>query len=172
MKSVAESSGTVVFEREGKFYIAQRPARWLSTALFVFGLLTFVFLINGILQLFVFEAGLQTAGIILFAVGTVFLFFFILLLRFRKKIRVQSPDGLPFLCILDFNSGNLLDASEKVLSPLSSVTVKRKMQIGSSSPKLILSWDKKSITIVKGNPFSGGVSAIETFLCSKGINRG
>ena len=171
MRNVAESSGTVIFEREGKFFIAQRRARWINTALFVFGLLTVVFLINGILQLFVFAAEMKTAGMILFAVGTVFLFFFILLLRFRKKTRTLSPETLPFLCILDFNSGNLLDAFEKVLAPLSSVTIKRKMQIGSSSPKLVLSWDKKSLTIVKGNPFSGGVSAVETVLITKGISR-
>jgi len=45
------------------------------------------------------------------------------------------------------------------------------MQLTSSSPALELHWNTGSITIVQGNPFSGGVSAVEKALVSKGVRK-
>ena len=163
MKNVAESSGTVIFEHEGKLYIVRKPSQWTSTALFVTGLLTFIFLANGILQLFLFNKGsdkLSAAGIILSAAGVLFAFISWRIIALRKKINSLPPEKFKSICVIDLGSDNLLDENEKVLTSLSSLSIKRKMQVGSSSPKLVLCWDKKTLNLVKGNPFSGGISAV------------
>jgi hypothetical protein len=59
MIKLAASSGTVIYENDNKLYIAKKPAQWTSTFLFVTGLLAFILLANGVLQLFVFEMKLR-----------------------------------------------------------------------------------------------------------------
>jgi hypothetical protein len=45
------------------------------------------------------------------------------------------------------------------------------MQFGSSSPELVMEWGHGSVSLVKGNPFSGGVTGIENILLSKGMRK-
>ena len=119
MKNVAESSGTVIFEHEGKLYIVRKPSQWTSTALFVTGLLTFIFLANGILQLFVFNKGsdkLSAAGIILSAAGVLFAFISWRIIALRKKINSLPPEKFKSICVIDLGSDNLLDENEKAFS--------------------------------------------------------
>jgi hypothetical protein len=174
MLKLAESSGTVIYENDNKLYINKKPAQWISTCLFVTGLLGIILLINGLLQLFVFnqQSGVKsTPGIILSTLGILFIFFFWRIIVYRRKINSIPLDQLKSLCVFDLNSDSLLDAQGNILSPLTTVQLMRKMQISSSSPKLVLRWNNESLTIVKGNPFSGGISAIEKILISKGIKR-
>ena len=79
MIKLATSSGTVIYEDQNKLYITKKPAQWTSTFLFVTGLLAFILLANGLLQLFVFEMKIPDApnlGIILTASGVLFALIF------------------------------------------------------------------------------------------------
>ena len=174
MVKLAESSGIVIYENGDKLCISQKPAQWTSTFLFVTGLLTFILLTNGILQLLVFKKQVDltlTPGIILSALGTFFALIFWRVLVYRKKINATPLNELRSVCVLYLGTNNLLDAQGNILSPLNAAQLIRKMQISSSSPSLVLRWKNGSLTIVKGNPFSGGISAVEKILISKGINR-
>lgn len=174
MIKLAESSGTVIYESENKLYITKKPAQWTTTFLFVTGLLAFILLSNGVLQLFVFKMQPnipQTLGIILTALGILFSIIFQRIIAYRKKLNAIPFNELKCICIIDLNSNNLLDGQQNLLVPLKDVQLLRKMQITSSSPKLVLQWNKNSLTLVEGNPFSGGIAAVEKALILKGIKR-
>lgn len=174
MIKLAESSGTVIYENENKLYISKKPGQWTSSFLFVTGLLGILLMTNGILQMFVFKnqtGKMPTLGIILSALGILFAFIFWKIIAYRKRINSIPFNELKSICVIDFTSNNLLDAQQNILSSLDAVQLVRKMQITSSSPALVLKWNKKTLAIVNGNPFSGGVSAVENALISKGLNR-
>ena len=174
MIKLAASSGTVIYEDDNKLYITKKPAQWTSTFLFVTGLLAFILLANGLLQLFVFKMqphGVQTLGIILTAAGVLFALIFWRVIAYRKKLNSIPVNELKYICIIDLNNNTLLDEQQNILAPLEQVLLSRKMQITSSSPALILQWNKNALTLVQGNPFSGGIAAVEKILLSKGINR-
>ena len=52
---------------------------------------------------------------------------------------------------------------------LAQVQIHRKWQLGSSSPALELRWPGGSVLLVSGNPFAGGIAAIESALHAHGI---
>ncbi|MEO6254888.1 MAG: hypothetical protein ABIO79_16375 [Ferruginibacter sp.] len=174
MIKLADSSGTVVYENDNKLYLAKKPAQWTTTFLFVTGLLAFILLANGLLQLFVFKMeipGAPDLGIILLAAGIFFALVFWRIIAYRKKLNAKPVNVQACICIIDLVANNLLDGQQNLLAPLNAVQLQRKMQITSSSPELVLRWDKNALTIVKGNPFSGGIASVEKALILKGIKK-
>lgn len=173
MIKLAESSGTVIYEAGNKLYISKRPATWIPVFLFVTSLLAFILLVNGVLQLFVFieDTGSSTPGIILTGAALFFLLIFWRVRLYQKKVNAIPPDELKNMAVLDLRNNNLLDGQLNILTTLDQAWLMRKMQISSSSPELIIHWDRGSLSIVKGNPFSGGIAGIENLLLSKGMKR-
>ena len=174
MIKLAESSGTVIYEAGNRLYISKKPAQWISTFLFVNGLLVFILLANGVLQLTLFKDQLtdsSTIGIILIGIAVLFALIFWRVRVYQKKVNATPLSTLKNICIFDFENNNLLDGQQNILTPINQVWLKRKMQIGSSSPELIIRWDGGSLSIVKGNPFSGGIASIEKVLLSKGLRK-
>ncbi len=173
MTKLAESSGIVIHEAGKKLYISKRPATWTSTFLFVTGLLAFILLANGILQFILFkdQTGSTKIGIILIGIAVFVAIIFWRVWLYQKKIRAMPPHKLKTIAIFDLENNNLLDDQENMLTPLAQVYLMRKMQFGSSSPELLLHWGNDSLSIVRGNPFSGGIAGIEKVLLSKGIRK-
>ncbi len=173
MTKLAESSGTVIYEAGNKLYISKRPAQWTTVFLYVTGLLAVIFLANAVLQF----AGLtnEIAGslmqLILILPGIIFAFVFWGVWLHRKKVNAIPPKELNHIAIFDFESNNLLDGQQNILSPLNQAWLMRKMQITSSSPELIIQWSQGHLSIVRGNPFSGGITGIEKVLLAKGIRK-
>lgn len=173
MKKLAESSGTVAFEHNNVVTLARKPAQWTSTFLFVSGLVAFITIANGILQFFIGSTNGQVRifAFVLSGVGLLVLFLFIVVLRFRRKINAKPLDQLKIICAFDFNSGKLRDNKLQVVANISESRLKRSMQVTSSSPLLRIASPETSIILVRGNPFSGGISAVEKLLLSRGIRK-
>lgn len=174
MIKLAASSGIVIYEAENKLYLSKSPAPLVSTFLFVTGLLAFILLGNGVLQLTVFKsqiAGSTKLGIMLIGIALVLVTIFWRVRLYQKKVNAIPPDQLKNICIFDFDSNNLLDSQQNILTPINQAWLTRKMQLTSSSPELLLCWNGGSLSIIKGNPFSGGIADIEKVLLSKGIRR-
>jgi hypothetical protein len=173
MIKLAASSGTVIYENDNKLYITKKPAQWTTTFLFVTGLLALVFLANNFLRLFVADKSHMspTLNIIFWGLSILFIFIFWRVTVYRKKINAKPFNELKCICIIDINNNTLLDEQQNTLAPLEQVILTRKMQLTSSSKQLVLQWNKNTLTIVEGNPFAGGVSAVEKALISKGIKR-
>lgn len=171
---LAESSGTVIYETENKLFISKRPAPWVATFLFVTGLLAFILLSNGVLQLTVFKNQITTSsnlGVILIGIGLFFIAIFWRGRLYQKKVKAMPLHQLKNICIFDFGCNNLLDSQQNILTPITQAWLTRKMQLASSSPELLLCWNGGSLSIIKGNPFSGGIAGIEKVLLSKGIRK-
>lgn len=174
MLKLAESSGTVIYEDGNKLYITKKPAQWIGGLFFAFGLAAFLFLTYGFLKILFFNTHSnndQAAGLILLASGGVFALIFWRIALYRNKINAIPGDLLKRICIIDLTANDLLDDQENFLAPLHAVQLKRKRQLTSRSPSLVLTWNKNTLTLVEGNPFSGGIAAVEKALISKGINR-
>lgn len=174
MTKLVDSAGIVLYEVGPKLFICKRPGQWTGTFLFVTGLLAFILVANGVLQLLVFkneDTGSTRLGIILLAIGSVVSLVFWRVRLYDKKIRAIPLNELKKIALLDFENNNLLDEQLQVITPLKQAWLQRKMQISSSSPELVISWDRGSLSIVKGNPFSGGIAGIEKVLVSKGIRK-
>lgn len=174
MTKLATAADTAIYENTGNLYILKRQATWISTTLFVTGLVGFLLLANGILQLLVFntpETGLQMLGIILILLGIFSLFIFWRIMVYRKKIASIPPDKLECICIFALDTNKLLDGNKNVLASLDAVYITRQMQLTSSSPKLVLRYGNNVITIAKGNPFSAGIDAIQNILVSSGVQK-
>jgi len=174
MTKLAQSSGTIIHEAESRLYISKRPARWISTFLFVTGLLILILFANGMLQLTLFKdetTGTSTIGFILILVALFFAVIFWRVRVYQKKINAIPLHELQHKAIFDFENNNLLDGQQNILTPINQAWLMRKMQITSSSPELLISWNGGSLSIVKGNPFSGGIADIEKTLTSKGIRK-
>lgn len=174
MIKLAASSGTVIYEDQNKLYVAKMPAPWTATFLFVAGLLAFILLANGVLMLFFLKtqpAIPQSLGLMLMALGVLFAFICWKVNAYRKKMNAKPVSELECICIIDIGANLLLDGKQNMLAPLDQVKLNRKMQLTSSSSKLVLQWNKNSLTVVEGNPFSGGIADIEKALLAKGIKR-
>jgi hypothetical protein len=173
MIKLAAASGVVIYEDGPKLYISKTPAPWTGTFLFITGLLALILLINGVLQLFVVGEpnGSSRVGIILFGIGIFFTFLFWRVRVYSKRVGAIPFNELINIAVVDFESNNLFDGQQHILTPLHQAYLRRKMQLGSSSPELIMEWGHGSLSLVKGNPFSGGVSIIEKILLSKGIRK-
>jgi hypothetical protein len=174
MKKLAVSSGVVLYESENKLYISKESGTATGTLLFVTGLLAFILLGNGILQLTVFKNQLPNSsklGMLLIGIGIILAVVFWKVRSYQKKQAAKPLQQLQTICILDFGTNHLLDSQQRILTPIHEVWLTRKIQITSSSPELLLQWNRGSITIVKGNPFSGGIGDIEKVLMAKGVNR-
>ncbi len=174
MIKLAESSGTVIYETGNKLYISKRPATWTSVSLFVTGLVAFILLANGVLQLLSLgtdSTGSSKLGIILIGIAVFFTLVFWRVKLYQKKASAIPLPELKNICIFNFESNNLLDDQQNILTPINQAWLTRKMQLTSSSPELLICWNGGSLSIIKGNPFSGGIAKIEKLLLTKGIKR-
>jgi hypothetical protein len=169
VKKLAVSSGTVVYELDNKIIIARKPARWTTTFMFVSGLITLITLVNGALQI-LFHPGIAIS-ITLFGSGILFLVVTILIAKYRKKVNAIPWSELEVICKLDHGTGKVIDSQEQVIGELSEARLKRQMQLTSSSPALVLLAGSRKIKLVKGSPFSGGVSAVHKALLERGIKK-
>lgn len=174
MQKLAASSGTVIYEEGNKLYICKSNTSGTSTFLFVIGILAFILLANGILQLTLLRdtvPALANLGLLLLGIAVVFIFIFWRVLAYQKKQKATPPQQLQSICTLDFGANSLLDSNNNSVAPLNQVWFTRKMQLTSSSPELLVCWPGGTLNVVKGNPFSGGIGPVENVLRAKGIPR-
>jgi len=174
MTKLATSSGTILYEHEHSLYLVKKPAPWTATFLFVSLLLTVILAANGILQLFILDTSPHLSplfGMILLGLGILCALISWKVIAYRKKLNARPVNQLTCICIIDLATNNLLDSKQHIISPLADVSLLRSMQLSSSSPKLQLAWPANTLTIVEGNPFAGGVDAVEKALILKGIKR-
>lgn len=164
MHELATGSGTAILKDGERLVVVDRGGPGLSIALFVAALLTFIVTANGFIQLGMAlgdTGGGFTVAAILCALGAVAGVVLYGLMRFRKRRKQIPLNQLRVICVLDFAQGQLLDAGGRSLGPLSKVTMRRKFQVTSSTPALVLVCAGRSVLLAKGSPFGGGIGALE-----------
>ncbi len=81
----------------------------------------------------------------------------------RRTRSVPLRDYRP-VAVFDRAAAVYLDRDGHVLGPLGAVTFQRRMQLGSSSPKLVAQTPTGTYVLLRGNPFTGGLRDLDAVL--------
>ena len=129
---------------------------------FVLGILTLVVGGFGVVALI---AGVPSTalGAIFVAVGVVFAAVLFAVVRKIRRRRSQPLHECRSVAVIDRKLG-LFSYGGGAIVPLDQVRFARRMQIGSSSPKLVALTPGGTKVLKRGNPFDGGVGNVDEVL--------
>jgi hypothetical protein len=88
---------------------------------------------------------------------------FVIVRSLRRARAAPLRTTLP-VAVFDRNSRLYLDGRGEVVAPLDQVRFERRMQLGSSSPKLVVSTPGGTKVLMKGNPFAGAIGNADEVL--------
>ena len=81
----------------------------------------------------------------------------------RRTRKTPVSDFRP-VAVFDRATRVYLDGDGHAVAPLDAVTFERRMQIGSSSPKLVAQTPTGAHVLLRGNPFTGGLGDLDAVL--------
>jgi hypothetical protein len=158
---LADTGGLVVTDDGRRVLVFDRRTGPLAILTFVLGVITVVVGGFGVVALFSMPIGVAAAFLavgLLAAVGTALAF------RAFRRRRTQPLSACKSVAVIDRKLGLFSYAGGAVL-PLDQVRFQRKMQPGSSSPKLVAVLPGGASRVLKrGNPFDGGIGDVDRVL--------
>jgi hypothetical protein len=159
---LADTGGLVVTDDGRRVNVFDRCTGALAVLAFVLGILTLVVGGFGVVALI---AGVpsRTLGAILVAVGVVFAAMLFAVVRKIRQRRNQPLHECRSVAVIDRKLG-LFSYGGGAIVPLDQVRFARRMQIGSSSPKLVALTPGGTKVLKRGNPFDGGVGNVDEVL--------
>ncbi|WP_441962539.1 hypothetical protein [Mycolicibacterium houstonense] len=163
---LAETGGAVVAEQGPLVIVIDRATGPLATTAFVLGVLAVVFGGFGAVTLAVGGGSdiPPVVSAVFLAVGLAFAVAAAAAVR-RIKANGRRPlTGYRPVAVFDRARGVFTDADGAVVAPLSQVRFQRRMQLGSSSPKLVASTPNGDWILKRGNPFTGGIGDLDAVL--------
>lgn len=158
---LAESNGYQVLQAGNAIYVADRGWGWVSTAMFVFGLIAFIFTVAPVVLAVALGVPLLGAGVVvgLSAGGAIFL-----VRGSREKQRGEPVSARSVLLVIDVGAGEVREVGGQRICALSELRIGRKAQITSSSRALQATWPAGKRILARGTPFGGDVGPIEATL--------
>lgn len=157
---LVDTGGLVVTDDGRRVLVIDRGTGALAVLVFVLGVLGLVVGGFGIVTLI---AGDQVLGAVLVAVGLVSAVLAVAVARkFRRHRRRPLHECRP-VAVLDRKLG-LFSYRGGALVQLDQVRFARRLQIGSSSPKLVAVTPGGTKVLKRGNPFDGGVGNVDELL--------
>lgn len=166
---LAEQGGLVVAEQGPVVLVIDRGNGPLQITAFVLLVITLVFGGFGIVSVIYAAAG-STAmppaaiGAALLGVGIAAgAAMFVIVKRIRDQRRRPLHSYTP-VAVFDRARRVYCDASGQVIAPLEDVRFERRMQLTSSSPKLVAATPGGTYVLKGGNPFGGGIGAMDQVL--------
>ena len=103
-------------------------------------------------------------GAILLALGVLAGFGVFAAVRSLRRARRAPLSTIAPVAVFDRSRRLYLDGNGGVVAPLDQVRFERRMQIGSSSPKLVATTPAGTRVLMRGNPFAGSVGNIDEIL--------
>jgi hypothetical protein len=159
---LADTGGLVVTDDGRRVLVFDRCTGALAVTAFVLGLLTVVAVGFGVVTL-ILGAPSRALGSALVAAGVVFAgVVFVVVRKMRRRRRQPLHECRP-VAVLDRKLG-LFSYRGGALVQLDQVRFARKLQIGSSSPKLVALTPGGPQTLKRGNPFDGGIGDVDQVL--------
>jgi hypothetical protein len=161
-RTVADTGGLVVTDDGRRVLVFDRCTGVLTVLAFALGLLTLVVGGFGFVALL---AGIpsRALGAAFLAVGLVFAAVtFVVVRKFRRR-RSQPLHECRPVAVIDRKLG-LFSYRGGAVVALDQVRFARKLQIGSSSPKLVAITPGGTKVLKRGNPFDGGVGNVNELL--------
>lgn len=170
IRVLAEVGGVVVAEDGALVLVVDRRTGPLTVLAFVLGIVALVFGGFGALVLVAaltgtFDGGLPLplgGGLLvvgLFAAGAVVVTLRAIRGRHARPLSEERP-----VAVFDRARGIFLDARGQAVAPLPQVQFQRRMQVTSSSPKLVAVTPDGKVVLAKGNPFAGGIGNLDAVL--------
>lgn len=157
---MADTGGLLVTDDGRRVLVIDRRTGGLAVTVFVLGLLAVVVGGFGLVALFTLSGMLVTAFLtagVLLAVGAFFTF------RVIRRRRSQPLHACRPVAVIDRKLG-LFSYAGGAIVPLDQVRFQRKMQVGSSSPKLVALMPGGVRVLKRGNPFDGGIGDVDEVL--------
>lgn len=162
MTILTESAGHVLYEDGPRLVFINRGTGWTFWLRFVFGLVAFIFIMNGIAQVFLGASGQNWA----FILAAVFLFFglaaaagFVATFRWANKRAARSLSSFEPIVIIDRHHHALLDARGNYLAQLTDVLFTKEFQFTSSAPALACRWPGGCAIVHRGGAM--GLTGVE-----------
>lgn len=157
---MADTGGLVVTDDGRRVLVFDRNTGGLAVTAFVFGIVALVLLGFGVVASFalsnVVGACFLAAGVAV-AVGALVAF------RAFRRRRTRPLHECRSVAVIDRKLGLFSYAGGAVL-PLDQVRFQRRMQLGSSSPKLVAVLPRSTRVLKRGNPFDGGIGDVDQVL--------
>lgn len=157
---LADTGGLVVTDDGRRVLVFDRNTGGLAITAFVFGIVALVLLGSGVVASFalsnVVGACFLAAGVAV-AVGALVAF------RAFRRRRTRPLHECRSVAVIDRKLGLFSYAGGAVL-PLDQVRFQRRMQLGSSSPKLVAVLPRSTRVLKRGNPFDGGIGDVDQVL--------
>lgn len=157
---LADTGGLVVTDDGRRVVVIDRRTGVLSVTAFVLGIIALVVGGFGAVALFalspVVGAGFLAVGVLVAITAT------LAIRAFRRKRSAPLHDCRP-VATLDRKLGLFSYPGSPILG-LDQVRFERRMQLGSSSPKLIAVLPSGTRVLKRGNPFDGGIGNVDEVL--------
>jgi hypothetical protein len=157
---LADTGGLVVTDDGRRVLVFDRGTGALAVTAFVSGIVALVLLGCGTVALFGLSAVVGAAFLI---VGVVVAVGAGLAVRTFRRRRAQPLNACKSVAVIDRKLGLFSYAGGAIL-PLDQVRFERRMQIGSSSPKLVAVLPCSTRVLKRGNPLDGGIGDVDQVL--------
>ena len=157
-----DTGGLVVTDDGRRVNVFDRCTGALAILAFVLGIFTLVVGGFGMVAM-VTNVPSVLLGAIFVAVGVAFAVVLYLVVRKFRERRSQPLHGCRSVAVIDRKLG-LFSYGGGAIVPLDQVQFARRMQIGSSSPKLVALTPGGTKVLKRGNPFDGGVGNADEVL--------
>jgi hypothetical protein len=168
-QTLADTGGLVVTDDGRRVLVFDRCTGALTTLAFVLGVLTVV--IGGFGTVAVISGVPSTAlGAAFLAAGVVIAAAAYAVIRKIRRRRGQPLHECRPVAVIDRKLG-IFSYGGGAVVPLDQVHFARRMQIGSSSPKLVAQTPGGTHVLKRGNPFDGGIGNIDDVLAAA-VRRG
>jgi hypothetical protein len=159
---LVDTGGLVVTDDGRRVNVFDRCTSALAILAFVLGIFTLV--VGGFGVVALISGVPSTAlGAAFVAAGVVFAVVLTLVVRKIRRRRSQPLHNCRSVAVIDRKLG-LFSYGGGAIVPLDQVRFARKMQIGSSSPKLVALTPGGTKVLKRGNPFDGGVGNADEVL--------
>jgi hypothetical protein len=159
---LADTGGLVVTDDGRRVLVFDRCTGALAVMAFVLGVLTLVIGGFGVVAL-IAGAPSRTLGAIFVAVGVALAAVLYAVVRKIRRRRSQPLHQCRPVAVLDRKLG-LFSYGGGAIMPMGEVRFARRLQFGSSSPKLVAVTPGGTKVLKRGNPFDGGVGNVDELL--------
>lgn len=157
---LVDTGGLVVTDDGRRVLVFDRGTGPLAVTAFVLAIITLVVGGFGVVALFGLSAALGAA---LVGVGVVTGVAAALVFRTFRRRRAQPLHECKPVAVID-RKLNLFSYAGGAVIQLDQVRFARRMQIGSSSPKLVALLPNGTRVLKRGNPFDGGIGNVDEIL--------
>jgi hypothetical protein len=157
---LADTGGLVVTDDGRRVLVFDRNTGGLAVTAFVFGIVALVLLGFGVVASFALS---NVVGACFLAAGVAVAFGALVAFRAFRRRRTRPLHECRSVAVIDRKLGLFSYAGGAVL-PLDQVRFQRRMQLGSSSPKLVAVLPRSTRVLKRGNPFDGGIGDVDQVL--------